>query len=124
MDCARYTRNGIHRESRHAASGEGGEQVGLESRGEQADEGLAVVQARDLGIRRGIDLHDDVAGPRGIPVADLGAGRTIGVVGEGGARARARLDDDVEAERDDLLDGRRGGGDAILPGLFGDDTDA
>ena len=82
------------------------------------------MQARDLGIRRGVDHHDEIGGPRGIRVDDLRTGGAVRVVGEGGACARTGFDGDVVAEGDDLLDGRRGGRDAILPGLFGDDTDA
>ena len=118
---ARY---GIHRQRRHAAGRERGEQVGAQGRAEQADEGRPRSQARDVGIRRRVDPQDDVRGPGGVAIDDRRSRCEVRVVGERRGAAGPGGDRDLVPERAQSGDGDGRGGDPVLSRLLGDDPDA
>ena len=72
---------------------------------QEADQDRAFLEQLDLGGARLGDLGDDVGAEGFLGGDELGAGRFVRLVSEGGCGSRALLDDDLE----------------LLPGQFGDD---
>ena len=81
-----------------------GDEVGVEGRREQGDDGLPGAQSGDLGVRGRVDLEDDVGIPDGL-IDEVGAGLLIGTVVETGLRPSALLDEHGIPEGNQLLDG-------------------
>ena len=107
----RDARDGVHRQHRDRAGGELLDELWIQRRRDQADQGGLVLQRGDLDVGGGVDLEYYVGGPR---TADFGACFDVGGIGEAGGVACPGLDGDGVAQFDELSDGLRRGGDTRL----------
>jgi len=97
----RDSRDRLHRERDHAASGKTLDALAVRERIEEAEQQLALVQARDLGLVGLAHLYERIGLPRR---PECRAGLAVRIVEERRGFARARLDDHVKAGRDKLCD--------------------